>query len=103
MRTTNIDQKSGTCLTYLDINPFVGGNLSISVFYIIGKLKIKMATKVYSSHHQYLRKNPKLNALFYYFPEAALISTYTTEILISHCLNIVTDRCNTNSDRLSQF
>lgn len=29
--------------------------------------------------------------LFYHFPKAALISTYTTKVLISHCFNIVTD------------
>ena len=62
-----------------------------------------MATKVYFSRHQYLRKNPKLNALFYYFPEAALISTYTTEILISHCFNITTDGSITNSNNFHQI
>ena len=41
--------------------------------------------------------------LFYHFPKAALISTYTTKVLISHCFNIVTDGSNTNADRVSQL
>ena len=41
--------------------------------------------------------------LFHDFPEAAPIRPYTTEVLISHYLNIVTDSRNTNTDSFCQF
>ena len=78
-------------------------SLSIAVFYILGKLDIKMATKVYLSRHQYPQeKISKLIALSYYFPETTLVRSYTTEILISHCFYITTDSSNTNADGFSQ-
>lgn len=62
-----------------------------------------MATKVILVAINISEKNPKLIALSYYFPETTFVRSNTTEILISHCFNIVTDRSNTNTNRLSQF
>ena len=62
-----------------------------------------MATKVILVAINISEKNPKLIALSYYSPETTFVRSNTTEIFISHCFNIVTERSNTNTNRLSQF